>query len=175
MDAIAVDLKQLQNAGVPVLWRPYPESNGAQFWWAGRAGINGSAALYRQLYERLVNHHKLRNLVWVWEADPESSPATLYSDFFPGLNYVDALSLRVSDRGRGDSGLSVFAVGKPVGLEAVGRVPEAAMFDHAKWSWFLVAPGLVQPAKSDALRALYGDPRVASLPAAMESQVSAKP
>jgi len=33
VDVIAFFLKQLRNAGVPVLWRPYHEMNGGWFWW----------------------------------------------------------------------------------------------------------------------------------------------
>ena len=33
VDAVAVFLKQLQDAHVPVLWRPYHEMNGDWFWW----------------------------------------------------------------------------------------------------------------------------------------------
>jgi len=68
VDVIAGYLKQLQAAHVPVLWRPYHEVNGDWFWWGGRKGKDGSAALYRQLYDRFVNRHHLDNLVWVWNA-----------------------------------------------------------------------------------------------------------
>ncbi len=47
VDVIAGYLKQLRDAHVPVLWRPYHEVNGNWFWWGGRPGQNGSAALYR--------------------------------------------------------------------------------------------------------------------------------
>ena len=69
VDAIAVFLKQLQDAHVPVLWRPYHEMNGDWFWWGGRTGEHGTIALYRQLFDRLVNHHHLNNLIWVWSMD----------------------------------------------------------------------------------------------------------
>jgi len=68
------------------MWNPLPESNGKDYWWAGRKGIHGSAALYRQLFDRLVNHDGLHNLVWIWEADPQdfrSGGAGMLSDFYP--------------------------------------------------------------------------------------------
>ncbi len=70
VDAAAAALKQLEQKGVVVMWSAYPDSNGKQYWWAGHAGIHGSAALYRMLFERLVHHDRVRNLVWVWEAAP---------------------------------------------------------------------------------------------------------
>ena len=36
VDTIAVYLKKLQDAHVPILWRPYHEMNGDWFWWGGR-------------------------------------------------------------------------------------------------------------------------------------------
>src|SRR5580700_4600932 len=27
-------LRQLQDTGAPVLWRPYPQANSSKFWWA---------------------------------------------------------------------------------------------------------------------------------------------
>ena len=33
VDVIAFYLKQLRDAHVPVLWRPYHEMNGGWFWW----------------------------------------------------------------------------------------------------------------------------------------------
>ncbi len=165
VDAVAADLKQLQEAGVAVLWRPYPQSNGTRFWWAGRKGMHGSAALYRQLFDRLVNHHQLRNLIWVWNAAaPGFGPNApgLYSDFFPGLQYADALAIDVEDgnfRWRRDAELSGFGVGKVVGLGLTGRLPGPEFFaQQPGWAWFLAAPGATE--QSDALRALYSDPRI---------------
>jgi mannan endo-1,4-beta-mannosidase len=70
VDEAAATLRELQKEGVAVLWNPLPEANGKDFWWAGRKGIHGSAELYRQLFDRLVNHDGMQNLVWVWETDP---------------------------------------------------------------------------------------------------------
>src|ERR1022692_4918303 len=60
VDVIAGFLKQLQVAHIPVLWRPYHEMNGDWFWWGGRLGENGTKVLYRQLFDWLVNYHKLK-------------------------------------------------------------------------------------------------------------------
>jgi mannan endo-1,4-beta-mannosidase len=168
VDTVAASLQQLQQAGVAVLWRPYPQSNGARFWWAGRKGTHGSAALYRQLFDRLTGQHKLRDLVWVWNAAASgfgpNAPGA-YSDFFPGLQYADALAIDVEDgnsRWRRDAELSVFAVGKVIGLGLAGRVPAPAFFEQQpRWAWFLAAPDATE--QPDALRALYGDPRVVTV------------
>ena len=170
VDEIAKSLKQLQDAGVAVLWQPYPELNGKKFWWAGRKGPRGSAALYRQLFDRMVNEDGLKNLVWVWSAaDPGSGPdaAGAYEEFFPGLLYADALALNTDDLDhawRADEALSLLATGKVIGV-GLNAVPEPALFARQnKWAWFLLSSDGAAPTQtaSDALRKLYADPRVVS-------------
>ncbi len=164
VDAAAGYLRQLQDAGVPVLWRPYPQANSSKFWWAGHK--QESAALYRQLFDRLVNHHKLRNLVWVWNAAaPGFGPDApgQYADYFPGLEYADALAVDLGNTPfswRRDTELSRFAVGKVIGLGLDGWMPTAGMLEQpTRWAWFLASGADQQPA---ALRAVYGSVRVVS-------------
>jgi mannan endo-1,4-beta-mannosidase len=171
VDAVATALKKLQDKNIAVLWTPYPQLNGKQYWWAGRAGIHGSAALYRMLFDRLVNHDEVHNLVWVWQAAPGgfgSGAIGPYGEFFPGFLYVDALELsvnRTQSRFRSDTFLQDFAVDKVIGIEINGPAPAPAFFSReTNWAWFLLAP---QPsgtandaATTQALRTLYGDPRV---------------
>ncbi len=177
VDAIADTLRQFQNAGVAVLWNPLPESNGKDYWWAGRKGIHGSAELYRQLFDRLVNHDGLHNLVWIWEAAPQdfrSGGAGTLSDFYPGLLYTDALEIRLSRVDpyfQASRFLEQTEVGKPIGVELTGELPSpAALTEHAGWAWFLAAPPPPAPAlpaaRIEALRVLYGDPHIVSFAAA---------
>lgn len=167
VDTAAGYLKQLQDAGVPVLWRPYPQLNGMSYWWAGHKAE--SAALYRQLFDRLVNVHKLRNLVWVWNAASPGIPSGAgpeaqgqWPDYFPGLGYADALAVDLGSTPfswRRDAELARFAVGKVIGLGVKGWLPTPAMVEQpTAWAWFL-SSGTSQP---DALRALYTNPHVIS-------------
>lgn len=186
VDQIAALLSQLQDAKIAVLWRPYPEQNAKTFWWAGRKGFRGSPALYQQLFDRMVNHDGLHNLIWVWEVDPPGfgPNASLWSDYFPGLLYVDALALNVDNansRFRVDRMLSLIGVGKPIGLEVEGKVPDPSLFGQQTWSWFLLTPqkdvtpmaatsgstpSAALSTTDQALQKLYADPRVVSQPAA---------
>jgi mannan endo-1,4-beta-mannosidase len=82
IDSIATQLKKLQNAGVPVLWRPLHEAGGAWFWW-GAKGPDACKQLYNIVFDRLKNYHGLHNLVWVWSS-PEAS-------WYPGNDKVDII------------------------------------------------------------------------------------
>jgi mannan endo-1,4-beta-mannosidase len=186
VDAVAATLGELQKEGIAVLWNPYPESNGKDFWWAGRKGIHGSAELYRQLFDRMVNHSGLRNLVWVWDAgqpDFRQGGAGALSDFFPGLLYADAVEIRLREanpRFMTGGFLSQFAVEKPIGVELEGDPPAPAAFpEHSGWAWFLAVPVGSAPgdsaARDEALRKLYADPHIASLPAAKGTESTARP
>jgi mannan endo-1,4-beta-mannosidase len=174
VDVAAKSLRELQEAGVAVLWNPYPESNGKSYWWAGRKGVRGSAELYRMLFDHLTNHEGLHNLVWVWQPAAPSfnaGDAGPFSDFFPGLLYTDALSISLRNantRFRIDGMLAEFGVGKPIGVEFTGNPPAPeAVTGRASWGWFLIdAPNAADAARDAALRTLYADPHVASLPAA---------
>jgi mannan endo-1,4-beta-mannosidase len=186
-------LEQLQKMKVAVLWQPYPEANGKKFWWAGRKAERGSAALYRQLFDRMVNHDGLHNLVWVWSAAPPgpgpNAPGA-YNDYFPGLLYVDALALNLENsnsRFRMDSFLALMGVGKVIGVEFTDRIPDPSFFtQQTGWAWFLLppetgvpatrvaaVPGAIDP--EETLRRLYADPRVISQVAETQTQIAPSP
>jgi mannan endo-1,4-beta-mannosidase len=166
VDSVAGSLKQLQDAGVAVLWSPYAEPNNKKNWWAGRKGVDGYAALYRMLFDRLVTHNGLHNLVWVWEAAPPGFGPNAngpWNDYFPGLLYVDALSLNLSQPGsryRIDTGLKLLGNGKVIGLYLSGPAPDPALFtQEPDWSWFVLDPS---GATSPGIRKLYEDSRITS-------------
>lgn len=82
IDAIAVQLQRLEDAGVPVLWRPLHEASGGWFWW-GASGAEAYKELYILLYDRLTNEYGLDNLIWVWNGQDK--------DWYPGDEYVDII------------------------------------------------------------------------------------
>ena len=129
MDVIAGYLKQLRDARVPVLWRPYHEMNGDWFWWGGRSSEHGTKVLYRQLFDRLARHHQLSNLVWIWSVDRPGPDAGPFEDYCPGTNYFDVAALDVY---RNDFQQSYYdellrlAAGKPLALAEVGPPPSVA-------------------------------------------------
>jgi len=61
-------LKQLADARVPVLWRPFHEIDGGWFWWTDREHPENTAAMWRIMFNYLVKERKLHNLIWVYSA-----------------------------------------------------------------------------------------------------------
>jgi mannan endo-1,4-beta-mannosidase len=164
VDTIAVYLKQLQDAHIPILWRPYHEMNGNWFWWGGRGGDNGTAALYRQLFERLTNHHKLDNLIWVWSVDRPKKPEMQFKDFFPGSSYLDILSLDVYGNEFVQSyydSLVVLSNGKPLMLAEVGNPPSIEILrNQPKWSAYVIWAGMVRNTRKKFYTELLNDQRI---------------
>jgi mannan endo-1,4-beta-mannosidase len=163
IDNVAVYLKQLQEARIPVLWRPMHENNGNFFWWGGRPGQSGTAQLYREAYYRLVNVHHLDNLLWVWN---QNGPAPFgeFHQFFPGQNFVDVVSYdnyrSLDDRYYWE--ILDLANGKPIALGEVGSPPSAEVLkSQPKWVWFMDWADGVQW-QADKLKTAFGNPWVIS-------------
>ena len=164
MDTAAEFLKQLQDAHIAVLWRPMHENNGSFFWWGGRPGPGGTAQLYREVYARMVYHHHLNNLVWVWNQNGPA-PASEFANYFPGQKYVDIVSYdnyrQLSDRYYYE--LMALAEGKPVALGEVGAPPSSDVLrNQPRWAFFMVWGGMagdrVKPAYADPYTINRGDP-----------------
>ncbi|MBQ7981420.1 MAG: beta-mannanase, partial [Oscillospiraceae bacterium] len=79
---IAAQLKRLEEAGVPVLWRPLHEASGGWFWW-GAKGADAYKKLWIYLYEELTYKYECNNLIWVFNGQN--------SGWYPGDEYVDII------------------------------------------------------------------------------------
>lgn len=172
VDRIAEYLKQLQDAKVPVLWRPYHEMNGMWFWWCQKPGEYGYERLWKQMYDRLVNHHQLNNLLWVWNPNaPRETPgdqAFPYHHYYPGDEYVDILAADVYHRDYRKSHedqLLKLAKGKPIAFGEVGALPAPeVVHEQPQWTWFMEwSNWLVKANKPEQVKALYDDPKVVTL------------
>ena len=85
---LAEQLKKVQDAGVPVIFRPLHEAEGnpgkAWFWW-GDGGAEVYVQLWKLLYTQLTEEYGLHNLIWEYNSYTyASSPA-----WYPGDEYVD--------------------------------------------------------------------------------------
>ncbi len=164
VDSIAVYLKKLQDAHVPVLWRPYHEMNGDWFWWGGRQGEYSTIRLYRQLFDRLVNYHHLNNLIWMWNVDRPSTPIRKFSNFYVGNDYFDIASLDVygSDFNQNyyDS-LLALANGKPIAFGEVGNPPIPEILKlQPKWTYYVIWAGMVRNTTKKEYNVLMNDSHV---------------
>lgn len=83
MDVIAKQLKLFYDADIPILWRPFHESDGDWFWW-GAKGPKIASELYKLMYDYYTNIHHLNNLLWVWNCR--------LAEGYPGDDYVDIIS-----------------------------------------------------------------------------------
>jgi mannan endo-1,4-beta-mannosidase len=166
VDVAADVLRTLQDAGVPVLWRPYHEMNGPWFWWGGQP--DRARALWRQLFDRLTVHHGLRNLVWVWNPNAPYGSAAPFEQFYPGHDVVDALAVDTYGghyEAQTCSALLGLAGGRPIGLGEVGALPpDEVMEAQSRWAWFMGWPGKVTAENTEErIREVYENPRVLDL------------
>lgn len=139
IDYVSGLLKELQKDNVPVIWRPLHEAAGGWFWW-GAKGPAPCKKLYQLLYDRMVNYHKLNNLIWVWTREPNDDV------WYPGDAYVDIIGRDIYKQGDHGSQLTEFNVinalygsKKMVALSECGSIPDVDHLtkDAAAWSWFM--------------------------------------
>ena len=166
LDAIAVPLKRLADAHVPILWRPLHEAEGGWFWW-GAKGSEPAKWLYRLVYDRLTKRHGLHNLIWVW-----NSPK---ADWYPGDDVVDVMSLDLYPGDRRDalSGpwedlLARFDGRKPLALAEFPGAPDVARMRRlgVRWLYFVGWSGGVGPKSTplEILKSTYTSPSVVNAP-----------
>lgn len=136
IDLIAVQLKKVQAANIPVLWRPLHEADGGWFWW-GASGAESFKSLWRLMYSRLTYHHGINNLVWVWTNETV--------DWYPGDDVVDIVSIDAYPSDKRDLLTTVwdkmyerFDGHKLIALTEIGGVPfiEEMHQQGIWWSYF---------------------------------------
>lgn len=92
IEDLAEQLTRLQDAGVPIILRPYHEAegnsntdgSGSWFWW-GKAGAEVYKQLWVQLYTKLTEEYDLHNIIWEYNSYDYATSAQWY----PGDEYVD--------------------------------------------------------------------------------------
>ncbi len=140
MAAVVPYLRQLKDAGIPVLWRPFHEMNETWNWWGGRPGANGGAKIYQQMKD-YFDSQGLDNLIWVWNV--QDNPAGGWSNYYPGNSYVDVVSLDVWYKSYPSAGdyqqMQAIAGSKPIAIAELGKVPNASLLtSQTRWSYFML-------------------------------------
>jgi mannan endo-1,4-beta-mannosidase len=151
---VAGYLKRLQDAGIPVIWRPLHEaagdySNGAWFWW-GKSGVESTKKLWIYLYDKLTNEYGLNNLIWVWTAQTsDGGQLASYQTVkaaYPGNDFVDIIGtdfyadddnsqLATYQRLQQISGGTKLITISETGL---AQSPDKSIADGAAWSYFMI-------------------------------------
>ncbi|MBC7388203.1 MAG: T9SS type A sorting domain-containing protein [Opitutaceae bacterium] len=138
IDYTATLLKSLQTANIPVIWRPLHEAAGGWFWW----GADGASCkkLYQIMYDRMVNFHGLKNLIWVWTREPNDEA------FYPGDAYVDIVGRDIYKDGDHGSQViefnnlnTLYGGKKMITISESGSFPDVTNLinDGAGWSWWM--------------------------------------
>lgn len=91
LDAVAAGLAELRDAGVPVLFKPLHEQNGAWFWW-GRRPRADYVALWRQMHDYFTITKGLTNLLWVHQGSDGPHDTVPADYYYPGDDVVDVAS-----------------------------------------------------------------------------------
>ena len=147
-------LKNLRDAGIPVIWRPLHEAagnynlysdNGAWFWW-GKGGAEPCKQLWRLLYDQFTNVHGLNNLIWVWTVDATIGCEDQYDDWYPGDDVVDIVGVDIYENNTDaktrqfQALVDVTKGNKLVSVSECGNIPDPdkCFAQGNAWSWFMV-------------------------------------
>ncbi|MBQ8177116.1 MAG: beta-mannanase, partial [Oscillospiraceae bacterium] len=173
IEEIAKQLNRLDDAGVPVLWRPLHEASGGWFWW-GAKGADAYKKLWVYLYEQLTDVYGCDNLIWVYNGQS--------ADWYPGDKYVDIIGEDIyADKHNYQPQTSKFTeaveysgVNKIVALTENGVLFDIddAFASNTKWAWFNTWCGDFMVKKNSyseeytekaMLKEVYADKRVLTL------------
>ena len=139
---IAKQLKRLEKAGVPAIWRPLHEASGGWFWW-GAKGSDAYKKLWKYLYKELTNTYGCNNLIWVYNGQS--------ADWYPGDEYVDIVGEDIYPGNHVyDPQVSRFkqAINYGSKTKITALTENGCIFDidsavsiNALWSWFMTWGG----------------------------------
>lgn len=139
MDEMAELLKGFCVKNIPIIWRPFHESEGTWFWW-GAKGPETAKQLYRYMYHYFTDKYKLNNLIWVW-----NSPL---AEGYVGDGYCDIISRDIYSkphihgdyREEYDELRRITDMDKGVALAENGVLPDPVKLAGTKtpWLWYMV-------------------------------------
>lgn len=132
IDKVSAQLARLRDEGIAVLWRPLHEASNGYFWWS--KDEESYKWLWKLMYQRQTEYHKLNNLIWVWSAQN--------ARWYVGDEYCDILSLDVYSPGAGKDGqvnsllfLQGISKNKPIAMSECGTTPDIQSIADEKAMW----------------------------------------
>ena len=144
IDEIAIQLQRLEEAGVPVIWRPLHEAAGGWFWW-GKAGRGSEMAenykkLWYIVFDRLENYHKLTNLIWVWNAQNATMTVNPNTYDISGTDIYPSSETHGSQISEFNKLKDMTAEGKMIALTECGYLPDIKDMKDKGAMWLYSMP-----------------------------------
>lgn len=132
IDKVSEQLARLRDEGIAVLWRPLHEASNGYFWWS--KDEESYKWLWKLMYQRQTEYHKLNNLIWVWSAQN--------ARWYVGDDYCDVLSLDVYSANASKDGqvnsllfLQGISKNKPIAMSECGTTPDIQSIADEKAMW----------------------------------------
>lgn len=147
IDIVSNLFLDLQKSGVAAVWRPLHEAAGGWFWW-GTKGAESYVALYRLMYDRMVNVNGVKNLIWVWNLEKNPSKGYAYDEtWYPGDAYVDVIGVDLYN-GANNNGSNISAWNTIISKMGANHLmaltengpivdPAEAVAKGDMWSWWM--------------------------------------
>lgn len=138
LDHMAGVLQPFCDRHIPILWRPFHESEGEWFWW-GAKGPEVAAELFRFMFRYYTQHHHLDNLIWVWNSPlPEGYVGDEYCDIISRDLYTEP-HVHGAYEEQYEELLKVTKQDKGAALGETGILPdpEALMEKKVPWLWYM--------------------------------------
>jgi mannan endo-1,4-beta-mannosidase len=182
---IAIQLRRLQDAGVPVLWRPLHEAEDEDFWW-GAKGPETFQMLWKLLYHQLTEVEGIHNLLWVFTSGGDLA-------WYPGDAYVDIIGIDGYPKDIHDAQSALwttlqrqFAGRRMLAISEFGGIPDLPHMQRLGewWSYAVSWSAQLGPRKNDPTelkRTVLSSsvetlaPQTQALPAATTSAGSSQP
>lgn len=154
VEKLAGYMKLLQDADIPLLWRPFHEAAGdykwgAWFWW-GNCGVDVTRRLWIWLYDKLTYEYGLDNLIWVWTVQTKEAgklaAVSKMAEAYPGNDVVDIIGTDIYADATMSDQTDQFKVlhelvegNKMVALTECGNLVDvdSAFANGALWSYFM--------------------------------------
>ena len=135
MDRAVPYLQQLEDANVPVLWRPFHELDGGWFWWS-KGGSSNFVQLWQLMYSRYTDYWGLDNLIWVYGYSGNGGGM---ADWYPGDDYVDLVGADSYDVGPNNNLFveceALAPEGMPIVYHECGTIPTEEELTSTETDW----------------------------------------
>ena len=138
MDIIAELLKPFKDAYIPILWRPFHESDGTWFWW-GSKGPKVAKELYKLMFNHYIDFHHLDNLLWVWNCrQKEGYPGDEYTDIISVDVYLPSY-MQTDYKNEYEELIKNTTKNKIAALAEVGYIPDVDILQKSQipWAYFM--------------------------------------